>query len=370
MSIFKLNIRTIYLMMGDGCNLACRYCIQGKNQKRIENLPTKINSSIYNFIRSIAYDNNNSKLNLLFYGGEPLLYFSNIKKIIEKTRALKIDYSIITNGKLLTEEIIEFFNQNNVNLIISWDGNRSINTRYFDIFSDQNKKELIFKSNILGINSVISAMNYPLEATEDIQNLANEYFLKHPDGILHVNFDEIIDNNLADKSLLKMDYEKVQKEVEQIINDCSEYLLNRRSINNEDYKTKLLVKYSFLSRYLWTISEYLKNPNNFIFISPCRDGLERLGLDLDGNIYSCHDSREIIGNVDNLDLISYLSNYFKYDNSKELYNSLCKDCKYWSLCLGRCKLLTIEERVNHTCKLKKAIGEPLLNFLNNIKCNH
>ena len=367
MSIFKLNIRTIYLMMGDGCNLACRYCIQGKNQKRTENLPTKINPSIYNFIRSIAYDNNNSRLNLLFYGGEPLLYWNNIKDIIEKTRSLKIHYSIITNGKLITEEIIDFFNKNNVNLIISWDGNRSINTRKFDVFSDQNKKELIFKSNNFSINSVISAMNYPLEAVNDIQDLANEYYNYNSNGFFSVNFDEIIDNNLVDKTLLKMDYNRVQIETEQIINDCSNYLLNRNSINNEDYKTKLLVKYSFLSRYLWTISEYLKNPNNFIFISPCRDGLERLGLDLNGNIYSCHDSREIIGNINNLDLITYLSNYLKYDTSKELYNSLCKDCKYWPLCLGRCKLLTKEARINHTCKLKKAIGEPLLNFLNKNK---
>lgn len=352
-------------MLGDNCNLACRYCIQGNNIERPKILPKDINPSIYRFIKELSSKNRN--LCLLFYGGEPLLYLDKIKEIIENTENNYIYYMIITNGLLLTKDIINYFNTKRVDLIISWDGLRSINTRYYDVFSNEEHKQLIFKSNILGINSVISSMNYPLEATEDIQNLANEYYSINPNGYFHVNFDEIIDNHLYDKSLLQMDYNRVQSDTEQILKDCKQYLINKASVSNEEFKTKLKVKYSYLERYLWTIANYLKNKNNYINLSPCRDGLERLGMDLNGNLYSCHDSREIIGNVINLDLVTYMSNYLKYDNSKELYETFCKDCKYWPLCLGRCKLLTKEARLNHTCKLKKAVGEPILNFLNKLK---
>lgn len=358
--MLKLNIIEFYILLGDKCNFSCRYCIQGCNSIKGVKLPETIDPYMIKFLKTTIKKQENPP-NLLFYGGEPLIYFSNLRKIIESTKDLGVTYSLITNASLLTEEIISFFNQYKVTLIVSWDGNRSENTRKVNVFNNQELKTLIFKANYFAINSVISAMNYPLEACQDIQELANEYKSINPNGVFSVNFDEIIDNKLHDRSLLAMDYERVELDVIQIIKDCKQYL--DKDFRQLEYNDFNFVKCCFLRRYLFLINNYKNNPEVSKYFSPCKDGIERIGIDLMGNIYSCHDSREILGNVHNLDLLNYFVNYFKNDKTKELYENLCKDCKYYPMCQSRCKLLTIEARVNHTCKLKKAIGEPLLSYL-------
>lgn len=65
---------------------------------------------------------------LNFYGGEPLLAFNLIKRIFtflpEKNKIHKKagQYSITTNGSLLTEEIIQFLDEHNFSVEISFDG--------------------------------------------------------------------------------------------------------------------------------------------------------------------------------------------------------------------------------------------------------
>lgn len=66
------------------------------------------------------------RLNIGFYGGEPLLEFQKIKRALEyineKYSGRKVDYSLTTNGTILNDEIIHFFITNDFNVMISLDG--------------------------------------------------------------------------------------------------------------------------------------------------------------------------------------------------------------------------------------------------------
>jgi len=63
-----------------------------------------------------------------FFGGEPLLSFELIKKTVSflnkenKSYRKKINYSITTNGSLITEKIIDFFNDHKFSAVLSFDG--------------------------------------------------------------------------------------------------------------------------------------------------------------------------------------------------------------------------------------------------------
>jgi sulfatase maturation enzyme AslB (radical SAM superfamily) len=63
-----------------------------------------------------------------FFGGEPLLSFELIKNTVSflnkenKSHTKIINYSITTNGSLITEEIINFFNENKFSVVLSFDG--------------------------------------------------------------------------------------------------------------------------------------------------------------------------------------------------------------------------------------------------------
>lgn len=362
MNIFELEIDTIRILLGDNCNFNCKYCIENKKT----NLPTKINPDIYNFIKKACLGQN-KKIQLSFYGGEPLLYFNNIKEIVKKTKNLNLYYSITTNGSLLNQEMIDFFNKYNFVVWISWDGNNTKDNRNIDIFNDITLKNKIFNLNILGISAVMSSHNYPLQLCNDIQEIMNEYNTFNPNSKeFAVYFNEITDNNLVSKEYLYFDYEKLENEVQEIINDVK----NNLNLPFNDFQKKSGVKLFFLKQYISFIEEYKFYDKFSQLFAPCRDGIKMFEIDLDGNLYSCQNTRDKIGHINNLDLITYLINYFKYDNTKDLYEKLCKNCSVRKICYTRCKLVSLESRINNMCKLKHAIGKPILDFYDNYYKNN
>lgn len=126
------RMQKLTLQITQNCNLRCKYCAySGKYNQRTHN---NNNMSVETMQKSIDFVMERSdgveRLNIGFYGGEPLLEFQKIKRAIEyineKYNGRKIDYSITTNGTLLNDEIIQFFIKNDFNVLISLDGPREM----------------------------------------------------------------------------------------------------------------------------------------------------------------------------------------------------------------------------------------------------
>lgn len=71
-------------------------------------------------------NSNNCNHQISFIGGEPLLKFNLIKKIVEyiKTFNNKVSFTIITNGSLLKEDILNYLIENMFHITISFDGEK------------------------------------------------------------------------------------------------------------------------------------------------------------------------------------------------------------------------------------------------------
>lgn len=121
-NFFSLTIR-----LGWKCNGRCAYCSVGMylNQEFEE---LAINDDIYDYI--VRWSQSASRDNIKglgFYGGEPLLYFDTIKTIIgrleddERFNKECIRYRIVTNGVLLSQEIVDFCNEKSVLVTLSYD---------------------------------------------------------------------------------------------------------------------------------------------------------------------------------------------------------------------------------------------------------
>lgn len=122
------RIQKLTLQITQNCNLRCKYCAySGKYNQRTHN---RNSMSIEVMQKSIDYailrSDGVERLNIGFYGGEPLLEFNKIKNAVEyideKYKGRKIDYSLTTNGTILNDEIINFFIKNDFNVLISLDG--------------------------------------------------------------------------------------------------------------------------------------------------------------------------------------------------------------------------------------------------------
>jgi sulfatase maturation enzyme AslB (radical SAM superfamily) len=107
----------------DDCNFNCAYCFQKKEKNTITN--TTIKQAVDFFYPFFKKD---AEIRIGFYGGEPLLAFQQIKHavmlLLEKniTGDKNIKFSVTTNGSLLTDEMLEFFNHLHFTLLLSFDG--------------------------------------------------------------------------------------------------------------------------------------------------------------------------------------------------------------------------------------------------------
>ena len=112
------------------CNLQCKYCIYGEMytvfSSKKEEMTFEISKSVIDYFVSLSHPNRKNQQTISFYGGEPLLQFELIKKIVEYTQ--KIDtisylYTITTNGLLLGKYYKQLINWG-VRILVSLDGDK------------------------------------------------------------------------------------------------------------------------------------------------------------------------------------------------------------------------------------------------------
>lgn len=127
-----IQTKQIVFEVTDSCNLKCLYCVQGKlyegfdkgNGKKINtNSAIKLLKCIFD----LKHKNNETKLSISFYGGEPLLNVNFIKQIVEVVHQLNskkemdISFLMTTNATLIHKHI-RFLAENKFKLMISLDG--------------------------------------------------------------------------------------------------------------------------------------------------------------------------------------------------------------------------------------------------------
>jgi len=111
------------IFLTEKCNLACTYCYL-KNLDIARDIDKKTGFDIIHFLLSQAEEH----LSISFFGGEPLLKFDLMKKIISYTKkkveekGIKITFSINTNGILIDREKIEYLRKNRIGIVLSIDG--------------------------------------------------------------------------------------------------------------------------------------------------------------------------------------------------------------------------------------------------------
>lgn len=127
-------ITRVCISINNVCNLRCKYCHFHEKQDYIEKSPMdvfKILDNIKDHIKKYGLDS----FKIGFVGnGEPLLNFSELRTYIEYiSEELKngiISAYTITNGVSLTEEMLTFFKEHNVNVGFSIDGLKEIHDKW------------------------------------------------------------------------------------------------------------------------------------------------------------------------------------------------------------------------------------------------
>lgn len=132
------------LCLTQNCNLRCKYCY-------IEKRDARMSIPIAEQIIDFTFTNTppDKKIDIGFFGGEPLLEFELIKIItdmIERHPSYdheRIELSITTNGTIFSDEIAQFFKKHRIVLCISCDGPPRVQDRHRSFSSGRGSSEVV-----------------------------------------------------------------------------------------------------------------------------------------------------------------------------------------------------------------------------------
>lgn len=129
----KDDIQSLYIVLGHRCNFSCKYCQQTDIRKTgaVEASPALVDPLVNMISKSGLHFNN-----VVFWGGEPMVYWKTMKPLIEKLRIVypDIPISFVTNGSLFDEENSVFLAKYGVSITISYDGQNTL--RDYPVFND------------------------------------------------------------------------------------------------------------------------------------------------------------------------------------------------------------------------------------------
>lgn len=327
------------IVLTDDCNLKCHYCYEKKKERTVmDSITTK---KVIDFIK-LNIENENKKKkgivkhNITFHGGEPLLNFKGMKKILESINYEKynVNYFMTTNGTIYTKEISDFIHLNKIKLSVSIDGTKK-----------SHDKNRVFKNEEGTYDTVISNLKKNVAENGGIR--CRMTFTQENIGELYKGVKELYAIGVKLFSISENIYELYWDE------NCKKTLLEQIKQMKKFKENKKDLKISILE-----IDNYFKTEK-----SDCFGGVTSFTINTNGDIYPCifnlNNYRYKIGNID--DSIKKLNaNAFKIHYELNREKTICDKCGLKSFCTGnKCKLLnmqitgSVENKNPMVCELTK-----------------
>ena len=324
-------------MLGNECNLQCKYCLQHDIVE--DEVAHNVRPKVYSYIIRLQ-TMQRQPINITFFGGEPLLFWQQIESFVDALEMYGVRFSIITNGKGLTKERIEYLNAHKISVGLSWDGARVGETRGYDVISD--KKDLLYEIRTLCISGVGTMKNMPADFAHAVDDFDTGYYEKQHHHV-GINYDLLLDNCQNCGPLAVYDYEKWTEQIETLVREYEEKqdTAGARLVNNLIRQGRR--PYSPLS-------------------AKCGNGMTVLNLDMQGNLYQCHNNHRRIGTIDEDDFAPF-KRIMMIDPTAKNYRTMCKDCDVLAYCKGGCMLTNQETRERYYCELARATYGPLIRLL-------
>lgn len=363
--------RRIQLLFAQMCNLKCLYCYEEANgsnaRKRLMTFEMAKESVDY----LVHLSGPRKDLQVTFFGGEPLLNFDNMKRVVAYCKELEavtnkhFTFETITNGTLLTPERASWLCENKFLLMVSIDGYRDMNNSNRPSVNGKDYYDDILR-NALYAQRVYSAAphNLPVKVRANLTHehhdmvrvvrfledqgfktigIAGIHDLPWSDGVLHACNEDDLDDIARDrKALLQSGLDKVQR--------------NERP---SPYEARLIRE---------AVAEVSKTA--FTRGLSCGVGRNTNIVDCDGKLYPCHRygnmESYVLGNVREKRLDpERIGNYYRSVNLSASVK--CQTCWARHVCGGPCAgesshpSGSIHEPDERTCRrIRSSIEESLL----------
>ena len=353
----KNNAHLVFVVLGHACNNRCIYCMQ--HDIVTNQINKEMNPDVIKFLDELGSDRGEeSPLRVHFFGGEPLIYFEALERIVKELTKSKnqFQFSLISNGKALTDKMVRFFNTYDVSFILSWDGDNVMKTRKCDVLNDLALRKRFLALKKFGIVGVACSYCYPLDFMKACIPFAEEYYQRHG-NYMGAFMDQIYDSDIADRSLFDIDYEKMYSQMKMLA-DCYFH-----PDQYEDPVLKHRLSRDFIDYIMNQIKFHVDSNGNKhnCNMCVCGNGYSTYNIDLKGNLYFCHNMDTPCSTIYD-PYLKYLNGILELDTTRA-NKSVCSECPVYSVCRGGCPMIPKQVREETYCALKKAFFYPVVESL-------
>ena len=186
-------VKALCLHIAHTCNLNCSYCFasQGKYHGERALMSYEVGKQALDFL--VKNSGTRRNLEVDFFGGEPLMNFDVVKKLVEYARSIEKDakknfrFTLTTNGMLINDDVIDFANKEMSNVVLSLDGRKEIHDKYRVDYAGNGSWERIVPKFQKLVNAR-EGKNYYMRGTF---THANPDFLKDIETMLDLGFNEL-----------------------------------------------------------------------------------------------------------------------------------------------------------------------------------
>ena len=321
-------IKALCLHIAHTCNLNCSYCFasQGKYHGERALMSFEVGKRALDFL--IENSGTRRNLEVDFFGGEPLMNFDVVKKLVEYARSIEKEkgknfrFTLTTNGVLVDDDVIDFANKEMSNVVLSLDGRKEVHDRYRVDYQGRGSYDIIVPKFQKFVKAR-GGKNYYMRGTF---THANPDFLEDIKTMLNLGFTELSMEPVVaaegdESALTEEDKPVVMKQYEEL----AELMLKR------DKEGKPFTFYHYMI-------DLAGGPCIYKRISGCGSGTEYMAVTPWGDLYPCHqfvgDEKFKLGDiwhgVENKEIQNEFASCNVYARSE------CRDCWARLYCSGGC----------------------------------
>ena len=321
-------IKALCLHVAHTCNLNCEYCFAGQGKYHGEDalMSFEVGKAALDFL--VKNSGTRKNLEVDFFGGEPLVNFDVVKKLVAYARSIEKEtgkhfrFTLTTNGVLLDDDVIDFLNKEMNNVVLSLDGRKEINDAKRKRLDGQGSYDIIVPK-FQNFVKKRGDKEYYMRGTFTRNNLdfTNDIFHMLDLGFKELSMEPVVSKPDTEYSLREEDLDTIYEQYEIL---AKEMIKRRREKN----------PFTFY-HYMIDLSG---GPCIYKRITGCGSGTEYLAVTPNGDFYPCHqfvgDKNFLMGNVRDGITNTKLRDEFKLCN---VYSRKeCENCWAKLYCSGGC----------------------------------
>lgn len=220
------------------CNMSCWYCYE--SHKNMPAMSADVKQSVLLLIDKLLADNKLKKLNLSFFGGEPLLYFDKVvvdivnhAKMQCKAFDAKLSIHFTTNAYLLTDSVLKQLEGLDVSFQITIDGGKQVH----DSVRKTKGGEPTYARIVEHIHQTLShgfpvgvRFNYTAKSIPSFIDVVKDFshLPQEQKQLVNFTFQRVWQDNEGDASQVEQQVEHIERAFEQaglFVNNAKSYIV-------------------------------------------------------------------------------------------------------------------------------------------------